>query len=73
MRSQRLYGAISASLAVSLGLGLIYLYAVGRIEAFTAIGAVLAMALVMILIAALADMARQDRPRDRARLPAHRW
>ena len=72
MPSQKLYGAVSASLAVSLGLGLIYLYAVGRIDAVTAIGAVLGMAVLMILLAVLADVARDDRPRLRARSPAHR-
>ena len=72
MRSNRLYGALSASLAISLGLGLIYLYAAGRIDAFSAIAAVLAMAVLMIVLAALADMASEERRRSRPRLPAHR-
>ena len=55
-----------------LGLGLIYLYAQGRIEAFTALAAVLAMALLMIVLAALADVAAEDRRRSRGRFPAQR-
>ena len=71
MRSKRIYGTFSALLAVALGLGLIYLYSQGRIDAFTAIAAVLGMALLMIVLAALADVASEDR-RGRARFPAHR-
>jgi uncharacterized membrane protein YbhN (UPF0104 family) len=72
MGSKRIYGTISAVLAVALGLGLIYLYAQGRIDAFTAIATVLAMAFLMIVLAALADVASDDRRRGRARMPAHR-
>ena len=72
MRSNRFFGFIAASLAVSLGLGLIYLYAAGRIGAFSAIAAVLAMAVLMIVLAALADMASEERRRSRPRMPAHR-
>jgi choline-glycine betaine transporter len=68
----KLYSAIAAFLAVALGLGLIYLYAAGRIEALTALVAVLAMAFVMIVLAALADLAAEDRNRARSRHPAHR-
>lgn len=74
MRSKRIYGHIAAILAVGLGLGLIYLFASGRIDAVTAIATVLAMALLMVVLAALADVAGDDRRRirGRARVPAHR-
>lgn len=71
MRSNRIYGMLSASLAVCLGLGLIYLYTVGRIDAFTAIVSVVAMAFLMIVLAALADgtseVRRWTRMRSRPR------
>ena len=72
MRSKRIYGMVSALLAVALGLGLIFLYSQGRIDAFTAIATVLGMAFLMIFLAALADVASEDRRRGRARIPAHR-
>lgn len=72
MRSKRIYGTIAALLAVALGLGLIYLYSQGRIEAFTALATILGMAFLMIVLAALADVAADDRRRTRARMPAHR-
>jgi len=72
MRSKRIYGPISAFLAVALGMGLIYLYSQGRIDAFTAIATVLSMAFLMIVLAALADVASEDRRRGRPRMPAHR-
>ncbi len=72
MRSKRIYGTSSAFLAVTLGLGLVYLYAAGRIDAFTAIATVIAMALLMIVLAALAEMAPEDRRHRRSRVPVHR-
>lgn len=43
MRPLPLYSIIVVILPVALGLGLIYLYCVGRIEALTAVGAILAV------------------------------
>jgi hypothetical protein len=43
MRPLSLYSVIVVILPVALGLGLIYLYCVGRINAFTALAAILAL------------------------------
>lgn len=51
-------------LPVSLGLGLIYLYGVGRIEAFTALAAVIGGGALLVVVVALSDMAAQEPPRD---------
>lgn len=42
MRALPLYSIVVVILPVALGLGLIYLYCVGRIDALTAVGAMLA-------------------------------
>lgn len=73
MRSHDLYSAFAVALPVSLGLGLIYLYALDRIGAITAIATVVAVGAIMIVAAAMADMGREEeRRRHRRGLPADR-
>ena len=61
MRMSRVYSFVAVALLVGLGLGLIYLYAVGRISAVTAVAIVLGLGTVMIVATTLADALSQDR------------
>ena len=73
MRSHDIYSAFAVALPVSLGLGLIYLYAVDRIGALTAIATVVALGALMVMAAALAEIARdEERQRHRRGIPANR-
>jgi hypothetical protein len=57
---KNLNSVMAVILPVSLGLGLIYLYGVGRIEAFTALAAVLGGGALMVVVIALADIAAHE-------------
>ena len=61
MRMSRLYSIVAVALLVGLGLGLIYLYSVGRISAVTAVGIVLGLGTLMIIATTLADAMAQER------------
>lgn len=69
MRSKELYSFIAVLLPVSLGLGLIYLHGVGRIGAFAALATVVGLGALMVVAAALADMAAQEPRRGRRDRP----
>lgn len=68
----RLYSFVAAALLVGLGLGLIYLYSVGRINAMSAVGIVLGLGTLMILGTALADAVDEERLSLRRRTPGTR-
>lgn len=72
MPANALYRLAAISLPVSLGLGLIYLYGVGRITAMTALGTVLGFGALMVLMAYLRDAADQRQEPTETRIPAHR-
>jgi hypothetical protein len=57
----RLYSFVTVALLVGLGLGLIYLYSVGRISALGAVATVLAAGTLVVLATALADLLAQER------------
>lgn len=59
-----LNSVMAVILPVSLGLGLIYLYGVGRIEAFTALAAVIGGGALLVVVVALSDIAAQEPSRD---------
>lgn len=63
----RLYSFVAVALLVGLGLGLIYLYSVGRINAVTAVAIVLGLGTLMIIATTLADAMSQDRATFRRR------
>jgi hypothetical protein len=65
----RLYSFVAVALLVGLGLGLIYLYSVGRINAVSAVGIVLGLGTLMILGTVLADAVGQERLGLRRRIP----
>lgn len=67
-----LYRLAAVSLPVSLGLGLIYLYGVGRITAVAALGAILGLGALMVAVACLREAADQSREPHVTRIPAHR-
>lgn len=72
MLPRALYRLAAVSLPVSLGLGLIYLYGVGRVTALTALGAVLGLGALMAGAVYLRDAADRWREGHDARIPAHR-
>lgn len=72
MTTKPLYRLAAVSLPVSLGLGLIYLYAVGRITAAAALGTVVGFGVLMVLLAYLRDAADQRQEPTETRIPAHR-
>lgn len=72
MRSKELYSVIAVILPVSLGFGLIYLHAVGRIEALTAVAAVVALGVLIGCAAVLAGVIADDPQRYRG-ISAHRF
>ena len=55
-----LYSAFAVILPVSLGLGLVYLASAGRIDAYTAVIATVAIALVMGAAVAARDRSEGD-------------
>lgn len=72
MLPRALYRLAAVSLPVSLGLGLIYLYGVGRVTALTALGAVLGLGVLMVGAAYLREAADQSRDRHDTKFQAHR-
>lgn len=72
MLQRAIYRLAAVSLPVSLGLGLIYLYGVGRITAAVALGAVLGLGALMVGAAYLRDAADRWGERHDTRIPAHR-
>lgn len=72
MLPRALYRVAAVSLPLSLGLGLIYLYGVGRITALAALGAVLGLGALMAAAAYLRDAADRWREPHSTRMPAPR-
>lgn len=68
----RLYSFVAVALLVGLGLGLIYLYSVGRISAVTAVSIVLGLGTLMVIATVLADAVAQERAGLRSRMPGAR-
>lgn len=68
----RLYSFVTVALLVGLGLGLIYLYSVGRISAAGAVATVLAAGTLMVIATILADSLAQERHGLDRKLPGAR-
>lgn len=61
MRPISLYSVAAVILPVALGLGLIYLYCVGRIDAMTAVAAIMALCGILVSAALLSRVAEDNR------------
>ena len=72
--SPGVYALLAVLVPLALGLGLIYLTIMGGMDATSALMAILASAMLIPLVAILADLARReapsrrDRPRRRSRV-----
>lgn len=71
MTLRNLYASIAIALPIALGLGLIYLYGVGRIGALTAIASMVGMGVLIVSPAILANVAEEE-PRRRRSSPVVR-
>ena len=65
--SPDVYALLAVLVPVALGLGLIYLTIMGGIDYISALMAILASAMLVPLVAILADLARKEGPSRRAR------
>ena len=68
MRPISIYSVAAVVLPVALGLGLIYLYCVGRINAMTAVAAIMALGGILVGAAFLSRAAEDDKESHR-----HGW
>src|ERR1700674_3772324 len=65
--SPNVYALLAVLVPLALGLGLIYLAIMGGIDHTSALIAILASAMLIPLVAILADLARKERPSRRPR------
>jgi hypothetical protein len=60
MKRPNIYTAFAVILPVSLGLGLIYLHVMRGLDPVTAIGSILGLAVLMLAVSFLANVASDD-------------